>query len=104
MAERLAPPGSGPSPKSAPADPPVFDDDTRADDGSGARRDRRIALVAILLALVPVVCVLVFRAGREYLPLGDEAVIDLRVRDVFTAHTPLVGVYSRGFNHPGPIL
>lgn len=104
MAERLAPPGSAPSPKSAPADPPVFDDDTRADDGSGARRDRRIALVAILLALVPVVCVLVFRAGREYLPLGDEAVIDLRVRDVFTAHTPLVGVYSRGFNHPGPIL
>ncbi len=24
------------------------------------------------------------------------------VRDVFTAHTPLVGAYSRGFNHPGP--
>ena len=23
---------------------------------------------------------------------------------MFTAHTPLVGVYSRGFNHPGPMM
>src|SRR5439155_25181474 len=35
---------------------------------------------------------------------GDEAIIDMRVRDVFTSHTPLVGAYSRGFNHPGPLL
>src|SRR5437763_856356 len=32
------------------------------------------------------------------------AVIDLRTRDVFTSQTPLVGPYSRGFNHPGPAL
>jgi hypothetical protein len=67
-------------------------------------RDRALAILAILLALLPVICVLVTRAGRHYLPLGDEAVIDLRVRDVFTSHTPLVGAYSRGFNHPGPLL
>jgi hypothetical protein len=67
-------------------------------------RDRRIALVAIGLALVPVLCVLIFRAGRHYFPLGDEAITDLRVRDVFTSNPPLVGVYSRGFNHPGPLL
>jgi hypothetical protein len=68
------------------------------------RRDRSVAVLATLLALAPVICVLLTRAGRHYLPLGDEAVIDMRVRDVFTAHTPLVGVYSRGFNHPGPFL
>ena len=26
------------------------------------------------------------------------------VRSVFTSHSPLVGPYSRGFNHPGPML
>jgi hypothetical protein len=63
-----------------------------------------VAIVATALALVPVACVLLFHAGRHYLPIGDEAIIDMRVRDVFTSHTPLVGAYSRGFNHPGPLL
>jgi hypothetical protein len=46
----------------------------------------------------------VTRVGRPYLPVQDPATIDLLVRDVFGAHTPLVGSYSRGFNHPGPLL
>jgi hypothetical protein len=69
---------------------------------------RRVSLdivlraVALVVVLAPVVAVLVTRVGRSYFPVGDPASIDLWVRDVFTGHTPLVGAYSRGFNHPGP--
>ncbi|HSJ90874.1 MAG TPA: hypothetical protein VK917_02325, partial [Ilumatobacter sp.] len=36
---------------------------------------------------------------------GDIALIELRVRDVLSAHPPLVGAYSRyGWDHPGPLL
>src|SRR5207244_4933496 len=36
---------------------------------------------------------------------GDQAIIELRTRDVGTWDTPLVGPYSRfGGNHPGPLL
>ena len=61
-------------------------------------------MLAVLLALVPVFAVVVTRSWHHYLPLGDEATIDLRTRDVFTNVTPLIGPYSRGFNHPGPAL
>jgi hypothetical protein len=59
---------------------------------------------ALVVALAPVIAVLVTRVGRSYLPVQDPAGIDLMVRDVFTSHPPLVGAYSRGFNHPGPWL
>jgi hypothetical protein len=67
-------------------------------------RRRGLAVGAIALALLPVLAVIATRSWHHYLPLGDEAVIDLRTRDVFTSLTPLVGPYSRGFNHPGPAL
>ena len=73
-----------------------------------ADRSRRfevvVLAVATVAALLPVIAVVATRSGRYYVPLGDEATIDLRVRDVFTSNTPLVGSYSRGFNHPGPLL
>src|SRR5439155_9917057 len=73
--------------------------------GRDIRRDHRVVVgVALLLALSPVLAVVATRTGRHYVPLGDEANIDLRVRDVFTSNTPLVGAYSRGFDHPGPLL
>ena len=58
----------------------------------------------MIVALLPVIAVLVTRAGRTYFPVNDRASIDLMVRDVFSGHPPLVGTYSRGFNHPGPLL
>jgi len=62
-------------------------------------------VAATLVALVPVLVVVVGRAGRAYLPTQDFAVLDLRVRDVWSGDLPLVGVYSRfGWNHPGPLL
>jgi hypothetical protein len=65
------------------------------------------AIALTLVALAPVVSVVVQRAGRPYLPLQDQAVVDLRVRDVltFSHNTPLSGVYSHFvFNHPGPLF
>jgi hypothetical protein len=66
------------------------------------------ATVVTLMALAPVITVVAQRAGRAYLPLQDQAVNDLRVRDVltFSHNTPLVGVWSGygGFNHPGPAM
>jgi hypothetical protein len=76
------------------------------DRSTGLQGSKRRVLVAcvLILALAPVLAVLVTRIGRPYFPMGDTASTDLMVRDVFTAHTPLVGAYSRGFNHPGPWL
>jgi hypothetical protein len=65
------------------------------------------ALLVTAAALAPVVAVVAQRWGRPYLPVQDQAVIDLRVRDVwsFSANTPLTGPYSRfGWDHPGPLM
>lgn len=71
---------------------------------AGRTRDRRALVALLLLAVAPVVAVVVTRAGRSYFPVGDPANIDFMVRQVFTAHPPLVGAYSRGFNHLGPSM
>ncbi len=69
------------------------------------RYDRWFALGITIVALAPFVTAVATRAGRDYLPVQDFAVIDLRVRDVFTHDIPLVGPYSRyGWNHPGPLV
>src|SRR5262245_4739894 len=61
--------------------------------------------LATAVTLVPILIVVSGRAGHRYLPTQDYAVMDLRVRDVWSGDLPLVGVYSRfGWNHPGPIL
>ena len=55
--------------------------------------------------MLPVLVVVCTRAGRDYLPTQDFAVLDLRVRDVWSTDIPLVGAYSRfGWNHPGPAM
>ncbi|MBN2623992.1 MAG: hypothetical protein JXA83_11510 [Acidimicrobiales bacterium] len=57
----------------------------------------------MLVAVAPFVVAIATRAGRDYVPVGDIAVMDLRVRDVWSSDVPLVGAYSRfGWNHPGP--
>lgn len=55
--------------------------------------------------MVPHAVVLVRALGNEWLPVSDHALEMLRMHDVGTRHTPLVGVYSRfGWNHPGPLF
>jgi hypothetical protein len=57
------------------------------------------------VALIPFVCAVAVRTGRTDLPVGDYALMDLRVRDVWSTDVPLVGSYSRfGWNHPGPAV
>ena len=69
------------------------------------RRRAAIAVAITAVALAPVLATIVLHAGRTYLPVQDFALIDLRVRDVWSADLPLVGVYSRfGWNHPGPAM
>ena len=62
-------------------------------------------LVTVLLAgalVVPSLWAVLLTAGATS---GDIALIELRVRDVFSAHPPFVGAYSRyGWDHPGPLL
>jgi hypothetical protein len=54
---------------------------------------------------VPIVVVGVWMWGRPWIPAGDWAMIELAVADMGTAHTRLLGPYSRmGWSHPGPLL
>ncbi len=85
-----------------PATPVGPPDRAGREPGSGGRggAGRRVALL-------PIVVVLIQRWGRVYVPVGDQAILDLRIRDVwsFSSDTPLTGPYSRfGWNHPGPAM
>lgn len=67
----------------------------------------RLPLLAVAGALLAPLVVLVVRVlvDDADAPGGDVGLIELRVRDVGTAHHPLLGSYSRfGFNQPGPAL
>jgi hypothetical protein len=69
------------------------------------RVDRLLVVIAAIVALAPVLTVALTRTGRHYLPTQDFAVLDMRVRDVWSTDIPLVGAYSRfGWNHPGPAM
>jgi len=66
-----------------------------------------VAVTLVVVALLPMLAVLLQRWGRPYVPVADQAIADLRIRDVwtFSANTPLTGPYSRfGWDHPGPML
>jgi hypothetical protein len=62
-------------------------------------------MVAAALAAVPFVVALLSAVGAHWHPVGDQAIEIMRIRDVGSAHTPLVGQWSRwGWAHPGPLL
>jgi hypothetical protein len=55
--------------------------------------------------VLPAVAVAASLLGRHWFAASDQALIALRVDDVGTDHTPLVGPASRlGWSHPGPLL
>src|SRR5437879_11031154 len=75
-----------------------------------ARRDRAwiVALVAFLS--IPLVIALVALHQPRWYPLLDWAQTEIRVRDVISAHPPLIGLAGRigpfgvnGGSHPGPL-
>lgn len=92
----------------------TLDDDARSvrnDDGAATatrtavRRRRILGWVLAIAMVAPPVIVIAMKAGRTFHPVDDIAIIDLRVRDVWSAHPSLTGLFSRpGWNHPGPAL
>lgn len=68
------------------------------------RRPPGWLVVAVVLAAPFVVLAVRVVVGIDPSPGGDVALIELRTRDVGTAHSPTLGSYGRyGFNHPGPL-
>lgn len=69
-----------------------------------ALRDPLTWVVVVLLA-APLLVGAWVAAGRSGSVASDMALINLRLGDVGTDHTPLLGPFSRyGWNHPGPLM
>jgi hypothetical protein len=75
-----------------------------------ARLAFRLFVASVVAAVVPV-AVATARAIRDgWIPTGDNALIAIRARDLFTQHLPLLGSWSSAslnagtqLNHPGPL-
>jgi len=69
-------------------------------------------VAAVVLAVLPVLAAIVHALRRDWIPVGDDALIEMRSRDVFTVdHFPWLGTWSSAslatgtdVNHPGPLL
>ncbi|MGZ6925285.1 MAG: hypothetical protein ACXVJF_01080 [Acidimicrobiia bacterium] len=78
--------------------------------GTDAHRRRRRAstlggLALAIVALLPPIVAFVPILGEHWYPVLDQATIDLRVRDVWTANMSLTGAFGRfDWNHPGPAM
>lgn len=92
------------------ADPaPNLDADVPSPSVDATRKHWPLTAGFVLLALLPLAASLVEVApGR--LPVGDDATIEMRGRDLFTAEMPLLGMPSavgeqtgRAVHHPGPL-
>ena len=76
---------------------------------NNAAPPRRIRLGAWAALAVPFVIAAVVLHGRHWNPVLDMAMTELRVRDVGTRHTPLIGlpgrigVFPDQGSHPGPL-
>jgi hypothetical protein len=69
------------------------------------RRRLGVKVLLAVLVLLPAVVALLSTVGRTWVPVDDFAIIDLRARDVWSSHPPLVGLVSRnGWSHPGPLM
>ncbi len=90
------------------APPESEEHDTRG--SADPKRDRRLVVVLGCVMAVPlVVAVIVLHSPRWY-PLLDWAQTEIRVRDVWSSHPPLIGLAGRigpygpnGGSHPGPL-
>lgn len=76
---------------------------------SSPRAGAAVAVALVVLALVPLVASLA-EVAPGWLPVGDDATIVMRGRDLLTADTPLLGMPSavgeqtgRPVHHPGPL-
>lgn len=72
---------------------------------AAATRGGRAWWLVAIAVVVPVLAAAMSIVGRHWYPSGDHALEVLRIHDVATRHTPLLGAWSRwGWAHPGPAL
>jgi hypothetical protein len=71
----------------------------------------RLWMVLATVVSIPIVVAAARGIRRDYLPIGDNALIEIRGRDVLTSHHPFLGTWSSAslsagvdVNHPGPLL
>lgn len=72
----------------------------------------RLEWVLLAVALLPIAAAVARRSGTRWIPIGDNALVEMRARDVFSVdHFPLLGTWSsasigagKDLNHPGPLL
>lgn len=77
-------------------------------DDVGPRRSVRAGIVATVA--LPIVIAVIRALHRHWFPIGDDALLYIRVHDVFTSHHPLLGSWTSAslsvgtnMNNPGPI-
>ena len=89
-------------PEPTASDPAVVD--------PAARREQfwRIGMIAMII--LPILVAVVRALRRHWFPIGDNALLYIRVRDTFTAHHPLLGswtsaslIVGEDMNNPGPL-
>lgn len=85
-----------------PVSRPTDVDDREASPGL-ARLDLVTLVALVALVASPLVIAAVSLVGDTWLLAGDWAAMAHRVSQVGTSETPLVGLYSRGHAHPGPL-
>ena len=86
------------------------DTDVRSSSTPRPRLAFRVFVGSVIAALLPV-AVATARAIRDgWIPTGDNALMLIRSRDLFSEHLPLLGTYSSAslsagihLNHPGPL-
>jgi hypothetical protein len=93
---------------SEPVDEPAVDSPDEPRDSPLARR---LFALSVIAAIVPIIGAAIMAIRHRWVPVGDSAFLAIRARDVFSAHPPLIGMWSSaslisriGFNNPGPLL
>ena len=71
---------------------------------------RRLALVSVAAAALPIVVAAVRAVADDWVPVGENAYFELRARDVLTGHHPWLGSWTSAsaeagvdMNNPGPL-
>lgn len=97
---------------SPPPPPPVQETVTSASRAWASARslpESTVRWIATAAVSLPIVVAVIALAGRDWYPVLDMAMTELRVRDVGTSHTPLIGLPGRigdlpeQGSHPGPL-
>ena len=77
------------------------------------RRVDAFVALAIALPAIPIIVAVSRAISRGWIPIGDQALLEIRAHDVLTAHHPLLGTASSAalnradvvpMNHPGPLM